>query len=98
MGFGKARPYRTNASSVPSRYRDGMAWPLSPGSDLVLQLHLQHTGKPETIQPSIGFYFTSTPAPRLPSKICIRSIDMDIPAGEKNYETTESFQLPGDAD
>lgn len=83
---------------VPSRYRDGMAWPLSSGSDLVLQLHLRHTGKPETIQPSIGFYFTPTPSPKLPSKICIRSLEMDIPAGEKHYETSESFQLSGDAD
>jgi tetratricopeptide (TPR) repeat protein/mono/diheme cytochrome c family protein len=83
---------------VPSRYRDGMAWPLLPGSDLVLQLHLQHTGKPETIQPSIGFYFTDKPASKLPSKICIRSLEMDIPAGQKQYETSESFKLPADVD
>jgi hypothetical protein len=83
---------------VPSRYRDGMAWPLLPGSDLVLQVHLQHTGKPEAIQPSVGLYFTSDPSPKNPIKIGIRSMDIDIPAGASNYQTTASFKLPADVD
>ena len=34
---------------------DGMAWRLEPSSDLVVQLHMQPTGKPEPVQVSVGF-------------------------------------------
>ena len=37
---------------------EGMAWELGPNSDLVLNMHLRPTGKPESIQPAIGLYFT----------------------------------------
>ena len=39
----------------------GMAFRLWPGQDLVLQLHLVPTGKAESVQPRIGFYFTDAP-------------------------------------
>ena len=39
---------------------DGSGWRLEPGSDLVLQLHMQPSGRPETVDASIGFYFTDT--------------------------------------
>ena len=38
-----------------------MAWRIDQGNDLVLNVHLQTTGKPETVQPSIGLYFTDKP-------------------------------------
>src|SRR5207247_9163975 len=34
----------------------GLAWRLEPGTDLILNLHLQPSGKTESIQPSIGLY------------------------------------------
>ncbi len=37
------------------------AWRLDPGTDLVVQLHLQPSGKPEQVQPTIGFYFGDRP-------------------------------------
>ena len=40
------------------------AWPLTPGTDLVVQLHLKPTGKSELVQVTIGFFFTSNPPPR----------------------------------
>ena len=45
---------------------DDMSWRLDPGTDLILNLHLQPSGKQETIQPVIGFYFTSQPPRRRP--------------------------------
>ena len=36
---------------------DGQAWRIDRETDLVVQLHLQPTGKPETVQPTIGLYF-----------------------------------------
>ena len=41
-----------------------MAWRLVRGSDLVIQLHMTPSGKPETVRPSVGFYFSSQPPTR----------------------------------
>ena len=38
-----------------------LAWTLEPGSDLVVQLHMQPTGAAEDVWPEIGFYFTDRP-------------------------------------
>lgn len=82
----------------PSRNPPDMSWRLPPKTDLVLQMHLQPSGKPETLQSSIAFYFTDQPPTRFPSKIVLSSYQIDIPAGESNYVVTDSFTLPIDAD
>ena len=41
--------------------REGFAWALRPNTDLVLQLHLQRSGKVEPIRAQVGFYFTDEP-------------------------------------
>ena len=43
-----------------------MTVPLGKGTDLVLNTHLQPSGKAEPIQPSIGIYFTDKPATEHP--------------------------------
>ena len=40
---------------------EDLAWRLNPGTDMVLQLHLKPTGRPEHVQASIGLYFASGP-------------------------------------
>src|SRR5260370_28760754 len=42
-----------------------MAWRLDPGSDLMLNLHLQPTGQTETVDAEVGVYFAA-PAPAPP--------------------------------
>jgi Flp pilus assembly protein TadD len=81
-----------------SRNPEGLSWRLYPGSDLVLQLHMQPSGKPETIQSSIAFYFTETPPNRFPLKIVLTSYNIDIPVGKKDYVVTDSFTVPADVD
>ena len=49
----------TGAASVR---RTGTQWRLEPGSDLVVQLHLQPTGKAERVGVSVGFFFTDDAA------------------------------------
>src|SRR5205085_6705110 len=51
---------------APHASPEGMPWRLDPDSDLVAQLHLQPTGKPEHLRISVGFYFTDTPPARTP--------------------------------
>jgi Flp pilus assembly protein TadD len=75
-----------------------MAWPLLPGTDLVLQMHLQPTGKVEKVKPAIGLYFAKTPPSRSPFVLGLRSLLIDIPAGEKNYSFEIRYQLPVDVE
>jgi tetratricopeptide (TPR) repeat protein len=81
--------------SIPHEEPEGMALRLDPGDDLVLNTHLQPSGKPETIDPSIGLYFTDTPAARFPVLLELQNDRaLDIPAGDANFEVTEEFTLP----
>jgi Flp pilus assembly protein TadD len=76
--------------------REDLAWLLQPGSFLVLQLHLRPTGKPERVQPSIGFHFTDRGPERSAVKLGLWSHDIDIPAGERSYTAEDRMTLPID--
>ena len=77
---------------------DGLAWTLEAGSDLVVQLHMVPSGKPESIQPSIGVYFTDSPPTQTPVMIRLSNQSIDIPAGDARYVARDSFVLPVDAE
>jgi Flp pilus assembly protein TadD len=73
----------------------GLALRLDPGNDLVLNTHLQPSGKPETIQPSVGIYFTLQPATKFPLLLQLdNDRALDIPAGDGNFLVTDEFILP----
>src|SRR5262249_24353542 len=73
----------------------GMALRLDPGNDLALNTHLQPSGKPEKIQPTIGVYFTEEPATRFPLLLQLENdLKLDIPAGDDNFIVTDEFTLP----
>jgi tetratricopeptide (TPR) repeat protein len=74
------------------------AWTLEKGSDLVLQLHMLPTGKPEMIQPSVGLFFSSAPPTHEPLQIKLESKAIDIPAGQAGYAIDDSYVLPADVD
>jgi tetratricopeptide (TPR) repeat protein len=76
----------------------GLAWRLEPHTDLVVELHMQPTGKPEVIQPSIGLFFGSDPPERTPAMLRLGRQNIAIGAGEKNYRVTDSFVLPVDVE
>ncbi len=73
-----------------------LAWRLDPGTDLVLQLHMQPSGARERVQPSIGIYFSETPPTRMPSILRLGSQGIDIAPGEANHVITDSYVLPVD--
>jgi tetratricopeptide (TPR) repeat protein len=77
---------------------DGMPWRLEPNSDMVVQLHMQPTGKPETLQVSVAFYFTDTPPAATPVGIRLGSQTIDIPAGDAHHQVSDRFTLPVDVD
>jgi len=75
-----------------------LAWRLDAGSDLVVQLHLQPTGKPEPLRPSIGLYFTAEAPTRTPTIVRLGRQDLDIPAGATAHHIVDSYVLPVDAE
>lgn len=84
--------------AAPARNPPGLGWTLEPGSDLMLQFHLQPTGKPEPFQPEIGLYFTDQAPTNRPIKLGLVDYGFEIPAGATNITARDEFVLPADAD
>ena len=83
----------------PHTEPDDMAWRIDKATDLVLNMHLQPSGKPEVIQPSVGLYFTDKAPTRFPMLLQLeRDGALDIPAGKKDFVVTDEIQLPVDVD
>ena len=79
---------------TPYFCQPGLSWLLRPKTDLVLQLHMHPSGKPELVQPTIGFYFTDQAPTNSPFRIGMRCFSLDIPTGASNYAVEESYTLP----
>lgn len=76
----------------------GMQWRLEPQSDLVLQLHLQPTGRPEQLAVSVAFYFTRDPPTRTPLGLRLGSETIDIAPGDSHFVVEDRYTLPADVD
>ena len=74
------------------------AWTLDKGSDLVVQMHLLPTGKPEPIQPTLGLFLSDTPPAHEPLLIRLESKAIDIAAGASGYVVEDSYILPADVE
>jgi len=85
--------------TVPKPEPEGMSLRLDKDTDLLLNIHLQPSGKPEKIQPSLGLYFTDKPATLFPMLLQLENDrQLDIPPGEKHFLVTDEFTLPVDVD
>ena len=85
--------------TVPYVEPEGMSLRLDKGTDLILNIHVQPSGKPELITPSVGLYFTNKPATLHPMLLQIENdAKLDIPPGEENFLVTDSLTLPVDVD
>jgi Flp pilus assembly protein TadD len=74
-----------------------MPWKLDPGSDLIVNLHLQPSGKPEIVDAELGLYFTAE-APSLHPMLLQLEHDgaLDIPPGSRSFAVTDHLKLPAD--
>jgi tetratricopeptide (TPR) repeat protein len=85
--------WKPGISVVPEP--EGMAWKLDPGSDLVVNLHLQPTGKPEAIQAVLGLYFDREAPKHFPILAQLEHDGaIDVPPGGKGFAVTDRFTLP----
>jgi len=77
----------------------GMAWRADPGTDLILNVHMRTTGKPELVQPSIGLYFTNDPGTKYPMLLPLEHDGaLDIPPGNADFPVSDDFVAPMDMD
>ncbi len=81
----------------PHLLPDDLAAPWPEKTDLVLQLHLHPSGKPETEQSVLGIYLTDR-KPRARLQLSAFSNDqINIPPGASNYEVRTSRTLDADS-
>jgi tetratricopeptide (TPR) repeat protein/mono/diheme cytochrome c family protein len=83
---------------APAFLPEDMCWRLEAGSDLLLQMHLRSSGKPEEVQPEVAFFFSQRPATRIPVMLRLSRQDIDIAAGERSFRVSDAYVLPVDAE
>jgi tetratricopeptide (TPR) repeat protein len=90
--------YGWSPGKVPTMEPADTAWTLDPGTDFVLLLHMIAGAKSETVQPSIGLFFSDTPPTRTPISVKLEANGIDLPAGDPNYAVEDSYVLPVDVE
>jgi mono/diheme cytochrome c family protein len=83
---------------VPMGGDPARAWRLPAGAWLVIQVHMQTTGRPERVQPEVGFYFAEQPGTDITFKLGLSSYALDIPPGATNFVAEDGFELPVDVE
>jgi Flp pilus assembly protein TadD len=73
-----------------------LAWTLERDTDLVVEIHMQPSGKPESVQPSVGIYFGDAAPTRTPAMLRLGRQSIDIPPGDQRYTITDSYRVPVD--
>jgi Tfp pilus assembly protein PilF len=90
--------YGWSPGKVPVMEAADNAWTLNPGTDFVLLLHMIAGATSETVQPTIGLFFSDTPPTRTPISVKLEAHGIAIPAGDANYVVEDSYVLPVDVD
>ena len=81
--------------TVPQPEPADMAWRLDPGSDLIVNLHLQPSGKPEMVDAVVGLYFARQAPTRFPMLLQLEHDGaLDIPPGDAHFTVTDHLKLP----
>jgi Flp pilus assembly protein TadD len=76
---------------------DDMSWRLDPETDLVLNLHLQPTGKEEQLQAEVGIYFAAHPPTHFPMLVQLENDGaLHIRPGTKDFVVSDELTLPVD--
>jgi tetratricopeptide (TPR) repeat protein len=83
---------------VPLDGDEALVWPIEPSTDLVLQLHLLPSGKPENLRPSVGLYFTDVPPRKRAAVLQLGSRTIDIAAGDASHTVEDEYVLPADVE
>jgi Flp pilus assembly protein TadD/mono/diheme cytochrome c family protein len=78
---------------------EGMPWRLDAGNDLILNMHLKPSGKPDVASAQVGLYFTDQPPSKQPMLLQLEHDSaLDIPAGQRNFVVEDALRLPVDVE
>lgn len=89
--------------TTPAMLPGDLAMLLPKNSDIVMQTHFHPSGKPEVEHATLALYFAEKPPSRLITNVQLpplfgRLAGIKVPAGEDNYEISDSFVLPVDVE
>jgi len=76
---------------TPRFFKEGTAITLKPATDFVLQMHYHPSGKEETDQTEIAFYFSPKPPTNILVVVAMASNEIDIPAGKVGYAASDTY-------
>jgi tetratricopeptide (TPR) repeat protein len=77
---------------------EGLAWPLEPKTDIVIQMHFRKHSHDAAVRAKLGFYFADSTPARTPTLLRLGAQTIDIPAGESAYTVSDSFRIPVDVE
>jgi hypothetical protein len=80
----------------PSRLPDGIGRALPKRADVVMQVHYQLSGKPETDRTRMGLFFSRTPVKQTLHWGGAAQLGLRVPAGESNVEAKADWEIPVD--
>ncbi|MBL9174267.1 MAG: hypothetical protein JNL10_12085, partial [Verrucomicrobiales bacterium] len=85
-----------NPGAPPILSPPGLPWRLPRNSDLVVEMHLNRSGKPESLRSTVGFYFTDQPPTNTCQVFKLASYALDFPPGATREVVRDSVVLPVD--
>jgi cytochrome c-type biogenesis protein CcmH/NrfG len=80
----------------PDAGSDARAWRLHGGSDLVLQLHLRPSGKPELVTAKLGLRFSHVPPTRPALSMELANGDIELAPGAMGVHVRDEYTVPAD--
>lgn len=83
---------------VPRPNPGGLAWPLEPGTDFVVQAHFRPRADPVPVRFKVGFHFGDEAPERTPVLLHLTDRTIRIPPGEETYAVEDRFRIPVDAE
>lgn len=81
---------------APDAGQAARAFRLVEGSDIVLQVHVRPTGKPEVVKPRIGLFKSDRPGTKRALAMELSSTEIDLPAGAADVHVGDRYTLPID--
>ncbi|MCW5936049.1 MAG: redoxin domain-containing protein [Fimbriimonadaceae bacterium] len=81
---------------VPSRFPEDAGFLLKPGTDIVLQVHYNKSGKPEKDLTKVALYFNKGKVQNSVKIAWLANPLIRIPAGESDHRVKQTIPIPAD--
>lgn len=91
FSYGKLRSWLPGMR--PQRLPRGYGQLLLKGTDIMMEIHYQRSGKPETDRSSLGIHFAPPSSKQLVSEIQVMETNLTVPAGNNRFHQHVSYTL-----